>query len=119
MLFDRGANLGDLGLVLCEVDAVKGHEAGKPDLEGGAELLVLLALAGEHGIHRVLNQVQVLYLRVVLANDQERLVDIAQGVVRQRKLLKSAAQGERAHIGEVVVVQDQRLQVAELFKGRS
>ena len=119
MLFDRGANLGDLGLVLCEVDAVKGHEAGKPDLEGGAELLILLGLAGEHGVHRVLYQIQVLYLWVVLAYDQQSLIHITQSVIRQRQLLKPAAQWERAHIGEVVVVQDQCLQVAKLFQGGS
>ena len=77
MLFDRGANLVDLVLVFREVDTVKGHEAGKPDLEGGAELLILLRLAGKHGVHRVLYQVEVLYLRVVLAYDQQSLIHIA------------------------------------------
>ena len=119
MLFDLGANLIDLVLVFREVDTVKGHEVGKPDLEGGAELLILLGLAGEHGVHRVLYQVEVLYLWVVLAYDQQSLIHIAESVVRQRQLLKSAAQGERTHIGEIVVVQDQRLQVAELLQGCS
>ena len=112
------ANLIDLHLVLAEVDTVERHQGWHPDLERGAELLILLGLAGEHRVHRILDQVQVLDLRVIRADDCESLIDITHSIVRKGQVLEVRARRERPQVDKVVVVDDERTKVAESVEGR-
>ena len=65
LLFDLGADVGDLDLVLAEVDTVERDQRRDPNLELSAEQVIFGRLAGEHGIDRVFNQVEVLQVGVL------------------------------------------------------
>ena len=79
--FNSSSNLVDLRCVLTKVDAIKGDQSWKPDLESRTELIILLRLPGEHRIHWVLDHVQMLDLREVGANDRKCLIHISYRVV--------------------------------------
>ena len=65
LLLHLGSGLRDLDLVLREIDAVEGDQIGQPDLEPGPEALVLGGLTRKHRVDWILDQVQVLQLRVL------------------------------------------------------
>ena len=79
--FDAAADFVDFVRVFAKVYTVECHESRTPNLDCCAKLLVLLVLSCEHGIHRVLDEVQVLDLRVVSSYDAQGFVQITHCIV--------------------------------------
>lgn len=117
-MLDFGAHVSDLDLVLAKVDSIESDECRNPDLELRAEKVILGRLAGEHGVDRILDQVEVLERWVRVVNVQKRLLHVPHRVVRKRQRLELGEGGERAQARDVVVVQDEHPEVRELFKLR-
>ena len=66
-------------LVLAEVHTVKRLQSWHPNLPRGPEIVVLLLLAGEHRIDRVLHQVEMLQIWVLQqTKGKSQLVSVTQ-----------------------------------------
>ena len=110
---ELSTELAHLDLILGEVDAIESDQRGEPDLELGAELIVLVVLAGEHWVKRILYQVQVLDLRVQLGDNDQSFVQVPHRVVRQRQSFQTGTWRERSQVADVVVVEHQHFEVRE------